>query len=114
MAKIRKTLNTDLDDVGPKKRKSSKKAVDESYSEPTETMGATEDVTYNMGDIQVTDTEETEAEDFKKASQKMMVETDEDSEDDWVDEELNAKDEDIFLDMDQDFDIDNPYSEDDF
>jgi len=112
MAKTRTTLNTDLDDSAPKKRKSAKKAIDESYTEPTETMGASEDVTYNMGDIQVTDTEETEAEDFKKASQK-MVETEEDSEDDWVDEELNAKDEDIFLDMDQDFDIDNPYSEDD-
>lgn len=114
MAKTRKILNTDLDESAPKKRKSAKKEIDESYTEPTETMGASDDVTYNMGDIQVTDTEETEAEDFKKASQKMMVDTADEDEEDWVDEELNAKDEDIFLDMDQDFDIDNPYSEDDF
>ena len=114
MAKTRKTLNTNLDDSAPKKRKSAKKEIDESYTEPTETMGASDDVTYNMGDIQVTDTVETEAEDFKKASQKMMVDNADEDEEDWVDEELNAKDEDIFLDMDQDFDIDNPYSDDDF
>lgn len=114
MAKTRKMLNTDLEDSAPKKRKSAKKEIDESYTEPTETMGASDDVTYNMGDIQVTDTEETEAEDFKKASQKMLVESSDEDEEDWVDEELNAKDEDIFLDMDQSFDIDNPYSDDDF
>lgn len=113
MAKTKKTLNTDLEDAAPRKRRA-KKAIDESYTEPTETMGASDDVTYNMGDIQVNDSEDNDAEDFKKASQKMLVDSTDEDEEDWVDEELNVKDEDIFLDMDQDYDIDNPYRDDDF
>jgi len=112
MAKTKKTLNTDLEDAAPKRR--AKKEIDESYTEPTETMGASDDVTYNMGDIQVNDSEDSDAEDFKKASQKMLVDSTDEDEEDWVDEELNVKDEDIFLDMDQDYDIDNPYSDDDY
>ncbi len=114
MAKTKKTLNTDLDEVAPRKRKTAAKAIDESYTEPSESTGTGEDVTYNMGDIQVNDSDESDAEDFKKATQKMLVETTDVEEEDWVDEDLNVKDEDIFLDMDQDFDIDNPYKDDDF
>ena len=115
MAKAKK-LNTDLDDSAPKKRKSQPKEIDESYTEPTETMGASDEVTYNMGDIQVSesDTVESEAEDFKKATQKITADNAEDEEDDWVDEDVNSKDEDIFLDLDQDFDPENPYTDEDY
>lgn len=113
MAKTKKTLNTDLEESAPKRRRGSKNSGDE-LGGSSEPMGASEDVTYNMGDIQVNDSDDSDEDEFKKASQKMLVDpSDEDSED-WVDEELNAKDEDIFLDMDQDFDIDNPYSDDDY
>jgi hypothetical protein len=108
MAKTGKTLNTDLDEA-PRKRGRAKKEESADHSDQ-----AGDDVTYNMGDIQVTDTAESEDEDFKKASQKMIVDSDDDNENDWIDEDLNAKDEDIFLDMDQDFDIDNPYSDDEY
>lgn len=112
MAKTKKKLITDLDESMPKRRKSKSQDGEESFSEPAVEAGAGDDVTYNMGDIQVSDSDEGD-EDFKKASQKVMVDADEDGEEDWVDEELNFKDEDIFLDMDQDFDIDNPYSDED-
>lgn len=112
MAKTKKKLITDLDESMPKRRKSKSQDGEESFSERAVEAGAGDDVTYNMGDIQVSDSDEGD-EDFKKASQKVMVDADEDGQEDWVDEELNFKDEDIFLDMDQDFDIDNPYSDED-
>lgn len=112
MAKTKKKLITDLDESMPKRRKSKSQDGEEGFSEPAVDAGAGDDVTYNMGDIQVSDSDEGDDE-FKKASQKVMVDADEDGEEDWVDEELNFKDEDIFLDMDQDFDIDNPYSDED-
>ncbi len=79
------------------------------------TTDAGDDITYTMGDIQVLDSDSDEDEEFKKASQTITKETDnEDGDDDWEDEELeyNVKDEDPFLDMAEDYDMDNPYGED--
>jgi hypothetical protein len=76
---------------------------------------ASDDITYTMGDIQVSDSDGDEDEDFKKASQQLTKDSDADGEeDDWIDEdaEFNVKDEDPFLDMDEAFDVDNPYSDD--
>lgn len=105
-----KKLNTDLGDSESGGRRSKSQDLEGGLPEPVES--GSEDVTYNMGDIQVSDSDEGD-EDFKKASQKVIADSDEDGEEDWVDEELNFKDEDIFLDMDQSYDIDNPYSDED-
>lgn len=119
MAKTKKKLNTDLSEPKTRRRKKTSAANNGSYddsfvaTEPAVETQATDDVTYSMGDIQVSDSEGVaEEEDFKKASQRVSADADEDGEDDWLDEDLNYKDEDIFLDMDESFDIDNPYSDD--
>lgn len=108
MARAKKTLNTDLDDSSV-----NASGIDTSYPDAPENIGGGDDVTYNMGDIQVSDAQEGDDEEFKKASKKMIADADEDGEEDWMDEDLNASDEDIFLDMEEDYDGDNPYREDD-
>lgn len=120
MARTKK-LNTDLSERKTVRRRkastSDDSSYDSSFSAPEAVVDApaADDVTYSMGDIQVSDAEGSgEDEDFKKASAKVAIDSDEDGEDDWIDEDLNFKDEDIFLDMDESFDIDNPYSDDDY
>ena len=64
-----------------------------------------EDITYTMGDIQIAGDDEGER-DFQKSSTKSST-SDDAEEEDWNDEEINFKDEDPFLDM-EDYDLDNP------
>lgn len=77
-----------------------------------EVQDTSDDVTYTMGDIKVADADgDVEAEEFKKTAEIMNRDSDGDGEDDWV-EEYNTKDEDDFLDMADEYDIDNPYNDD--
>ena len=119
-------LNTDLDDLG-----SVGTTGNVGYDEvtgaaydytfvPAGDMGdddpqQAEDVTYTMGDIQVMNNDAgAEDEDFKKASEILAKDSaeDEDETSDWVEEDFNYKDEDPFLDMEKDYDMDNPYQDD--
>lgn len=116
MARTKKSkgkLNTDLDDTKAMDDvQDDYSAREEGYSDDSKMADEeqSDDVTYTMGDIQVMDSGEAEDEEFKKASENLTKDTDEDGEEDeWLDEEYNYKDEDPFLDMDEDYDMDNPY-----
>ncbi|MEP7103988.1 MAG: hypothetical protein ABI721_04750 [Candidatus Dojkabacteria bacterium] len=66
-----------------------------------------DDTTYTMGEIQVSDNDAAEEVVVKKLP---TSEADEDEDGEWVDEEVNMKDEDPYLDK-EDFDMDNPYGD---
>jgi len=131
-AKLKKkaTLNTDLDD-------SVRKSSEDDFTSDTDnvgykseddygdveppvadlTEGSGDDITYTMGDIQVSagDDENDENEEFKKASKNLIKDSDSDGQEDeeWIEEDINTEDTDPFLDMEEDFDMDNPYGQED-
>lgn len=103
MAKKGRKKNTQNDDL-----------IDDSGFATDEPHDAADDVTYIMGDIKVADGDvDVEAEEFKKASENVSRDADSDGEDDNWDDNYNTKDEDVFLDMADDYDMDNPYGDED-
>lgn len=118
-------LNTDLDKSAKKikKTKSKDEVVDDSLPVVDEQVVTSEDefptevspeedddATYTMGEIQVAENGDNEEVDLKKAPPSDSSDDDED--DEWVDEEVNMQDVDPYLD-EADYDMDNPYREDD-
>jgi len=69
-----------------------------------------DDTTYTMGEIQVAEGNDAEEVDLKKVPVTEATEEDEDAE--WVDEEVNMKDEDPYLDNES-YDGDNPWDDND-
>lgn len=70
--------------------------------------GAEEDITYTMGDIKVLEGDEEEEKlDLKK------ITTEEEQEEEWVDPEYIQDDRDPYLD-DANYDMDNPYNDDEY
>jgi|SRR5690554_5961678 len=85
--------------------------VDTNIAEDVAVEGAEDDITYTMGKVLVAgaDDEEEEKLDLKK------IKTDDDGDEDeeWIDDEYIQDDYDPYLD-DADYDMDNPYDDDDF
>lgn len=79
-------------------------AIEPEFTTPEEGEGEDDGATYTMGEILASDHDDGE-EPLKTPAQPDATEDDEDGE--WVDEEVNLKDEDPYLDM-EDFDLDNP------
>lgn len=85
---------------------------DEGYS-PVD-PSAEDEESYEMGSIKVAGSEEDDdISDFKKASENLNKDEDQDGEADaWVEDDISYTDDDPFLDMEEKFDIDNPYEDD--
>jgi hypothetical protein len=114
------SLNTDLEKQ-PKKTKKSDvidKHIDE--VEPDEAdlvvaegeMPEDDPTTYSMGTILSSDHDDDDGE-YSVKQAPIADPVSEDEEGEWVDEEINLKDEDYYLDMEEKFDSDNPGEDDD-
>lgn len=107
MAKKGKKLNTDLEEESVPMD-----AAPEPEEIPEGEGASDEGMSYEMGKIEAEDSEDDEAEEFKKAAKSVIAGDDEDEE--WVEEvEYNSADEDDFLDeanYDPD-DIDGQYGD---